>query len=208
MEITGLIPNRTRGDLFNETLWNEVKQRMNSKQLTELTKNAILITDQLNTDMENLQNRFNKFTYRSTFWGLFALVGDMLHLITTIIVLFVTLTYTRKFGLLGIGIVIIEPHRANAWSIFPEIKILPDISVHVMEDVVFISWILKIVLVVIFILMVLMLIFTNYCRTVKFTWHYGRFTPHNYIERDRQYIMYLNIYNKTRFFRYMNMENI
>jgi hypothetical protein len=201
---------------INKTLWNELKIELNNNQLSDLGKKAIIVTENLKQKIEKLNTKFTTYTYKSTFWGIFGLIADFISFTVTLMFIFGTLTYTRLFGFIGFGTFLITPKPIQAWEInvLPKIKFLPDINLDVLEDVAFITWILKIVLVMIFILLFFLLITTKWFRTVKFSYHYGkvqRYITDSQIELRRinqNYSILINIYNKTHFFKHIQVENV
>ncbi|XP_054154595.1 uncharacterized protein LOC128953145 [Oppia nitens] len=107
---------------------------------------------------------------------------------------------------MGVGLTIIEPRPVQAFSLIPDISIFPAVSLEVMDSATAISWVIRVVMVIIFMLLMSMLISTQWFRTIKFSTHYGRYstteTPY-YL-----YLIELNIPNETAFFRYKSIENI
>ena len=193
---------------ISEDMWKQLRERMESEKLSDLNKISLEITRDLSINLKKLENNFQTFTYRNTFWGIFAVLGDILHVISTIIVIFGTLTYTRLFGILGLGVVVLRPRPVDGFSIFPKIQVLPNIDVHVLEDVTFVSWISKVILVITFIILLIINITTKCFRTVKMSIHYGSFTPKNIVNLQPKFSIEINIYNETRFCTFVTVENI
>ena len=204
---TGSVKEITNFSAINDKLFNALKERMKDEKISQINQYSLEITRSLSKQVNELSSEFKTFTYRSTFWGYFALFGDFLQVFTTLIVIFGTLTYTRCFGLIWMGVEVIRPRPANAWSLFPKINLLPEISMHVLDDVTFISWISKIVLVTVFLILIIINLTTKWFRTVKMTIHYGSYTPSTLITQPK-FSLHISIYNVTRFFRYVAVENI
>ena len=191
-----------------DDLWKKLEERMNDETISDLTKVSLSISKKLANDLHELGSNFETFTYRSTFWGFFAVIGDFLQVISTLIVIFGTLTYTRFFGLLGMGLVVIRPQQAEAISILPKIEILPTFSTHVLEDVTFISWMSKVILVMLFLILLIINITTKKFRTAKMSIHYGSYNPTTVSQYHPKFTIEINIFNETRFFSYVAVENI
>ena len=191
---------------FDEQVWKAVIDRVNNSKIKDLNQ---LSMEYMTNMYSNIDDNV-KFKYHATFWGLFAVVADGLSLITTLLVVFGTLTYTRLFGLLGVGIVIIQPTPINGWNVdlIPDINILPKIEFQVLEDVTAISWIIKVILTLSFIIMLVLFVTTKWFRTVRLSVHYGKYIPSNIVKKYFQFAIEINIYNKTQFFRYVVVENI
>ena len=108
------------GNLNNDELWSKLDERMKDETLNEWTKVSLELTKSLYNDMNEMQSTFSNYKYKSTFWGLFAVIGDFLQVTSTLIVIFTSLTYTRLFGRLGLGVIVIRPQPIEALSIIPQ----------------------------------------------------------------------------------------
>ena len=190
--------------IYDNKLWDVLSESLDNGNITNLNRVSLQITKQLSNDIDALNSRFTTYTFKSNFWSIFAIFGDLLMVSITVMVLFTTLTYSRFFGLIGLGIQIIRPRPIEAFSIIPDIHIFPQITVDVVEDVAFISWLSKVILVIIFISFIVISIKTKIFRTVYLSNHYG-ICADNGVNR---FSLLINIYNKTQFFTHIRVENI
>ena len=190
--------------IYNTEIWDTMMKAIDNDKIKDLNKVSIKITKKLSEDLQKLDSRFTTFTFKSSFWSIFSIMGDFLMVSITILVLFTTLTYSRFFGMLGLGIEIVRPIQVEAFNLMPDIHILPEISVDLMEDVTFITWISKVILVSVFLILIIVSCKTKWFRTVKLTYHYGH--ANNF--GNGRFAIQLNIYNKTQYFRYISVENI
>ena len=193
---------------YDSELWKEIDEKLQDESISNLNKVAFEITKQLSTDMNRLNKNFVTFSYSSTFWGVFSIAADVLQVMITLFLLFTTLTYSRFFGAIGLGVRIIQPRPVAAWSIIPEISLLPEIDVQVLNDTTFVSWLSKVALVSIFLLFMLVSSYTKWFRTVRMTLHYGRTSFAHVPQENTKFCVQLNIYNKNIFFNHMTVENV
>ena len=194
--------------LDDKELWAKLDVRMKDDKLSDLTKLSITMTKSLYENFNEMQSNFSNFKYRSTFWGIFAVIGDFIQVTATLFVIFSTLTYSRLFGHIGIGVVVIRPQPIQAISLLPRITLLPKIDNHVLEDVTFISWISKVILSILFIILLIFTITRKKFRTIKNTLHYGSYTPSRLEDTYFKFSIEINIHNYTQFFTYGVIEDV
>ena len=194
--------------LDEKELWAKLDARMKDEKLSDLTKLSITMTKSLYENFNEIQSSFSNFKYRSTFWGLFAVIGDFIQVTATLFVIFSTLTYSRLFGSIGIGVVVIRPQPIQAISLWPRITILPKIDNNVLGDVTFISWISKVILSLLFIILLIITITRKKFRTIKNTLHYGSYIPSRLEDTYFRFSIEINIHNYTQFFSYGVIEDI
>ena len=204
IEYTGFESELNLTEISTKEEFEKLNLELNNDQLSSLAKKSIMIAQNFKTAINKLDNKVHTIKYRATFWGLFALASDFIHFAVTIVFIFGTLTYSRFFG-----VVIVANQPVQAWEInlLPKINILPPISMHVLEDVAFISWALKVVMVFVLIIGILIVMTTKCFRTVKITSHYGQYVPLNQPQNQR-FSVIISIYNKTKYFTYLAVESI
>src|SRR6266700_4628240 len=142
----GFIERNEENANASAAAYREMNKTLSAGQVSRLAQFLAYAQARLNRSIKELETKVNFFRYSSTFWGYFSLVGDSVQMLTTLIVIFGILSYTRIFGIFTPAIVIIEPVRVDCWDIqlIPDIKLLPDVTIDVMNDTVFISWIMNI----------------------------------------------------------------
>ena len=197
----------------NEAIREEMDFILNNKQLTEVTKEIIEIQNKLRKGMEETADSIHTINYTSSFWGYFSLTGDCIQMLTTIIVIFGILSYTNLFGLLGASVIIMEAQPVNGFQIIPDIHLLPEISVDVMNDTIATQFFMNVAFVFIFTTFLLLFIYYGTFRKIIFSYHYGRglaneWSREGLADSPTPATLNLNLSFGANYFRYMKRETI
>ncbi len=194
---------------------NEMDYKLNDDQLAKVTAFNTMAQNRLGNALEFLENKMQTFRYTSTFWGYFSLLGNAIQMTTTLIVVFGILSYTRLFGLIASTIIILEPTRVTGWELqlIPDLKLLPDINLDVMNDTVSISWIMNIAFVFLFAILLFLFIYYGTFRKIRLSFHYAKVFPSQWHRVEGQEppvpsTLMININYRENFLRFIKIENI
>ena len=161
----------------NVKIREEIDYILNNMQLTKVTKHLSDMQVELQSALDNLDQSVHKISYTSTFWGYFSLAGDCIQMLTTLTVIFGLLSYTNIFGLLGAHVIILEARPVNGFQIIPDIHLLPQITVDVMNDTIATQFFMNIAFVFLFTVLLFLFIYYGTFRKIVFSYHYGRGLP-------------------------------
>ena len=186
---------------------NDVLLELNSNQLSALAQQSIKITGELMNSVEFLESKIQSYTYKSLFWGYFALIADGINILTNLVVIFGVISFTKFFGFLGMAVIITDGKGVYMWdlNIMPDVKVLPDINFDILEEMTAINWILKVVMVVAFAILLILFIVFAWFRTTYVRRSFGKLiTPRGL---NQPYAIELNIWDKLPLLRKVLVEN-
>ena len=157
---------------------NELNKTLNPDELSDMAVFNIRTQKILKDSLSRLETKFTTITYHSSFWSWFSVFAHGLQMTTTLMIIFGALSYSNIFGIFG-ATVIVMPTEIAAFDLqlIPNIKLLPDIELKVLEDTLFISFVISCVFAAFFVLFLLFCIFFGTFRTVYFSQHWARYSP-------------------------------
>ena len=126
--------------------------------------------------IHNIENNIHQVKAKSTFWYYVNLIRELTQTITTFVMLFGIITYTRYFNLFGAGIVIIVPQRVDAYIpyVFEYLNPFNFIAERITNFFGTISSVIEIIFLIMLIILLILFVKIGFGRTVIITKHYGR----------------------------------
>ena len=193
----------------NENSSELLDAQLSKEELSQMALFNMEVQEKLGQSVKQLSSKFTTYDMSGSFWGIIGLIGSGIQMMTTLTILFGTLSYSNAFGLIGATIVVIPPRAVTAWNIqlIPDIKVLPDITVDVLDELTGIAFFMSIAFVMLFvILLVFFLVFGTF-RTIRFSQHWGVGPPLRLdggrIEDNFPYVLMLHLNYFAHFVRYI-----
>ena len=198
----------------NENADKIIEARLTSEELSKVALFNIKAQQELKESMNNLDTKYKTYKYTGTFWGYISLFGDSIQMTVNLVVVFGLLSYLNLFGLIGATLVIVQPRPVEGWDIqlIPDIKLFPDITVDVMEDVTSIAFFMNIGFVFLFIAFSVLFVCYGVFRKVVITQHYGKGFPLSWTGEDSwencNYCLMLHLNYEGHLIRCIKIENL
>ena len=210
---SGLVSDVDDRNNLSRKSYEEFQINLNNDQLTKIAKFTLEAQQRLEEGLKKLENNVVSYTYRWTFWGFFALIGEFIQWLATLTVIFGILSYSGILGIFGMNVLVLEPRAVNAWEfqLIPDVKIFPDITVEVFEDTAAIGWLMAIAFVIIIIIALILCVIYGTFRQIRFSYHYGKAFPSTWGRTDEEFMphtLMLNMAYRSNSFRYIKSECI
>jgi hypothetical protein len=166
-----------------------------NSRLTAMSAYLYKTQNEIASILTNFDKKLN-WSFRSfSILAYVSLFGDILRILSTLIVIFGILTYTRFLGMFVGSVVILHSRSVQAYTYLPEID----------SNEMSISAIVNYVLVFIFFILLIFYIKCAWFRTINISTYYGK-TKVNGI--PTKFSIVLNLYYKANHFRQITLENV
>ena len=142
---------------------------------SQLTSYLLFLDDmriKMGTAVDDVEKGATWLSRQFSLWALITLLGDVCQILTSAVVIFGILGYSRFLGLIGTGIIVVPPRKVYAFMEFVP-NILPD------WNTIFYALFMGIVglinYIVVFITIIMLILFIKYAwyRTIKVKTYYG-----------------------------------